>query len=123
MNRLEAVGRMLLVLGSVKRTTKVSVAGSTKRENSLTCDCCGEFLTEALPDATKPPGNAATIARRVIPFVTTWEMRIKNPPLHSKPEVVVRRIPQLGTSYPCQVSIGIHCNALHANLVVDVGRS
>jgi hypothetical protein len=60
----------------VKRTTRVSVAGSAKRKNSPTCGSDRRSLTGTLLAGTKPPGNTAKIARRVMPFVTNWKMRI-----------------------------------------------
>jgi hypothetical protein len=76
MNRLGAAGRRLLVAGLVKRTTGVSVAGSKKRKNSPTCGSGRRSLTGTLLATTSPLGNTANIARRVMPFITNWKMRI-----------------------------------------------
>src|SRR5690349_17002926 len=122
-NRLEGAGKRVVVAGLERRTTTVSVVGSTKRKNSPTCGSGRGSLIRVLPAAAKPPGNAVNIARRVMPVTTNWKMRIRNPPLQSKPQIVLHWMRCLRIFRFCQILVGIHRHAAQANLVMYVGRS
>src|SRR6185437_593853 len=70
-NRFVGAGRMLVVAGSVKRTTAFSVVGSEKRTNPPTEGKGLTFFAELWLVAANVPGIIASTARRVMPFFTT----------------------------------------------------